>query len=268
MPFTVSHVAAVLPGYRALSRAHVFSAAVIGSMVPDFGLMLPVSPGRLQTHSLAGLFSFCLPVGLAVYWVTLSLIKPAVVEIVPDGAYARVHAADAAAPPLGLRGWLYATLAILLGAISHLIWDAFTHENAAGVRMFPVLNEYAPELDGHTLQLYRWLQYGSSVIGLMVVIAALVLWLRHVPSGPARHPPRRLRGPERVSWASLYFVLPLLAILAALWHGRAAGLASLPLGIWLERVATAGMRASAVSLVLVSLLLCARLALVRQVPRP
>ena len=266
MPFTISHVAAVLPGYRVLSRAQVFSAAVIGSMVPDFGLLLPGSPARLHTHSLAGLFSYCLPMGLVAYALTLALIKPAVMEIVPDGAYARLRAADAVAPPMGLRSGFYAALAILLGAATHLLWDTFTHENAAGVRMFPVLNEYAPELDGHTLQLYRWAQYGSSVIGLIIVIVAMVLWLRHTPSGPARHPPRRLRRAERLSWIGLYLLLPLLAISASLWHGRAAGLASLPAGSWLERVAIAGMRASIVTLVLVSLLLYARLAFARQVP--
>jgi hypothetical protein len=268
MPFTISHVAAVLPGYRVLSRAHLFSAAVVGSMVPDFGLLLPGSPGRFHTHSLPALFTYCLPMGLAAYALTLALIKPAVMEIVPDGAYARLRAADAAAPPMGLRSWWYAALAILLGAVTHLLWDTFTHENAAGVRMFPVLNEYAPELDGHTLQFYRWAQYGSSVIGLLVVIAALVLWLRHTPSGPGRHPPRRLRRAERLVWISLYFVLPLLAIPASLWQASAAGLASRPVGVWLERIAIAGMRASIVSLVLVSGLLCLRLARARPVPRP
>jgi hypothetical protein len=236
-------------------------------MVPDFGLLLPGSPARFHTHSLPGLFSYCLPMGLAAYALTLALIKPAVMEIVPDGAYARLRAADAAAPPMmSLRSWFYAALAILLGAVTHLLWDTFTHENAAGVRMFPVLNEFAPELDGHTLQLYRWAQYGSSIIGLVIVIVAVVLWLRHTPSGPSRHPPRRLHLAERLCWIGLYFVLPLLAIPASLWHAQPAGLASLPAGIWLDRVAIVGMRASIVTLMLVSLLLRARLAFARQVP--
>lgn len=265
MPFTVSHVAAVLPGYRALSRARLFTAAVIGSMAPDFGMLLPGSLARWQTHSLSALFSFCLPMGLAAYGLTLLLIKPAVIEIVPDGPYARLRAADAMAAPRHLRAWLYAALAILLGAITHLIWDGFTHENARGVRMFPVLDEYGPELHGHTLTLYHLLQYGSSVVGLMVVIGALVLWLRHAPAPPQR-PRRRLRRGERFCWAGLYFVLPLLGIALAIWHALGLSPAALPAGMKLEGMAIAGMRASAVSLVFVSLLLRARLALVRQAP--
>jgi hypothetical protein len=202
MPFTVSHVAAVLPGYRALARARLFTAAVIGSMVPDFGLLLPGSLARWQTHSVQGLFTFCLPVGLAAYALTLWLIKPAVIEIVPNGPYARLQAADAAAASRHWRQWILVLLAILGGAITHLIWDAFTHENARGVRMFPVLDEYAPELDGHSLQLYHVLQYGSSVAGLLVVIAALWLWLRHAPA-PAQPPPRPRRARERRCWRRL-----------------------------------------------------------------
>ncbi|HEY6451981.1 MAG TPA: DUF4184 family protein [Steroidobacteraceae bacterium] len=259
MPFTVSHVAAVLPAHRALSRLHLLSAAVIGSMVPDFGWLVPVYPGGFRPHSLPGLFTYCLPVGLAAYWLTLRLIKPAMLGIIPDGAYVRVREADASAPPPGVRGWLYTALVILLAAITHLVWDAFTHENAAGVRMFPVLTDYAPEWGGHTLQFYSWLQYGSSVFGLAVVIVALVLWLRHVPQSTGR--PLRLLGiPERRLWASLYILLPLLCVPITLWQSRGPAMGSIALSIWLERFAVAGMRASAVSLLLLSLLLRARLA--------
>ena len=94
MPFTVSHVAAVLPGHRLLARAQVFSAAVIGSMVTDFGLLLPEKLARWQTHSIPALLHFCLPVGLAAYVLMLLLIKPAVLQIVPDGPYLRLRDAD------------------------------------------------------------------------------------------------------------------------------------------------------------------------------
>jgi hypothetical protein len=85
-----------MPLYRPLSKAHVFTAAVIGSMVPDFGMLLPRIPARWETHSLLGLFIFCLPVGLLTYWLTQILIKPAVLETLPDHAYARLRSAHPA----------------------------------------------------------------------------------------------------------------------------------------------------------------------------
>jgi hypothetical protein len=248
MPFTVSHIAAVLPGYRPLTRARVFTAAVIGSMVPDFGLLVPGFMARWQTHSFQGLFTFCLPVGLTAYWLTLLLIRPAMIEVVPDSAYVRLHAAP---PPASIRqfsAWLYAAAALLLGAATHIIWDAFTHENARGVRMFPLLTDYGPEMAGHPLHLYRWLQYGSSLLGLAVVAAALTLWLRHAAAPP-----------ERVAWLSAYVLPSLLATGWLLWREWAAG-APLESGNVLESVAVVGMRTAAASLLLVSSLLRTRLA--------
>jgi hypothetical protein len=259
MPFTVSHIAAVLPGYRPLTRAHMFTAAVIGSMVPDFGFLVPVFMARWQTHSLAALFTFCLPVGLTAYWLTLLLIRPALLDVVPDGAYVRLRAAH---PPASIRqfsAWLYAAAAILLGAVTHLIWDGFTHENARGVRMFPLLTDYGAEMAGHSLHLYRWLQYGSSLLGLAVVAAALILWLHHAPA-PAEPPVRRIARPERLAWLSAYLLPSLLAMAWLLWRPWPAGLSPLDNGWALGSVAIVGMRSAAASLLLVSVLLRARVA--------
>ena len=66
MPFTISHAAVVLPFSRLLARWRLLSAVVIGAMVPDFGLFLPWHMPRFETHSAVGLFTFCVPVGMAI----------------------------------------------------------------------------------------------------------------------------------------------------------------------------------------------------------
>ncbi len=48
MPFTISHAAAVLPFARLLARWRLLSATIIGSMVPDFGLLLPWRPDAVR----------------------------------------------------------------------------------------------------------------------------------------------------------------------------------------------------------------------------
>jgi len=262
VPFTISHIAAVLPAHRVLSRAHLFTAAVIGSMVPDFGLLWPETPGRLQTHSVDALLSFCLPVGLLAFAIVVFLIKPAVLEVLPDGAYLRVRAADAAGP-LKPRHWPLAAAVIVLGAVTHIVWDGFTHESARGVRMFPVLDEYGAAIDGQPVQLYWLLQYASSFIGLVVVIAALSLWLRHArtPDAPIRRP---LASRERDLWISLYLLVPLLLMTAVVWRAHHGGFRPLSLARATNTIAILGMRASVLSLLLMSLLLRARLVLVRQ----
>jgi hypothetical protein len=260
MPFTISHIAAVLPGYRLFTRAHIFTAAVIGSMVPDFGLLPLLDMSRLQTHSLVGLFTFCLPVGLATYWLTLLLIRPAALEVVPDGAYVRLRAPPPPPSIRQLRAWLYAAAALLLGACTHLAWDAFTHENARGVRMLPMLTDYGPEMSGHPLHLYKWLQYGSSVVGLAVVAAALLLWLRHAPA-PPEPPVRRIALPERLAWLGAYVLPPVLAMAWKASLPWAPNMTPFNSGLALGAVVTLGLRTAAETLLLVSVLIRARMAL-------
>ena len=69
MPYTLSHVAAVLPFSRLLARLQILSAMVIGSMAPDFGYLLPIHPPRVATHSAVSLVTFSLPLGLLSYWI-------------------------------------------------------------------------------------------------------------------------------------------------------------------------------------------------------
>jgi hypothetical protein len=260
MPFTVSHIAAVLPGYRRLARAHVFTAAVVGSMVPDFGWLVPGAMSRLQTHSITALFTFSLPVGLMAYWVTLLLIRPAMLEVVPDGAYVRLRAAPMVPSITSLNCWLYGAAALLLGAVTHLIWDAFTHENARGVRMFPLLTDYGPEMAGHALHLYRWLQYGSSLVGLALVAMALVLWLRHAPA-PAVSPPRRIGRRERVVWLGAYLLPSLLIMAWGFTRPGPGGSSPFTHGAALGTILIRGLQYLAASLLLVSAAIRTRLAL-------
>lgn len=258
MPFTVSHVAAVLPLHRPLTRLHAFSAAVIGSMVPDFGLLLPGRFARWQTHSLQALVTFCLPVGLAAYVLTHVLLKPAVLEVLPDAAYERLRRSSEAEAWASPRVWPVVIVALLFGALTHLVWDGFTHENARGVRLFPQLLNYGPEMAGHSLRLYIWAQYGSSVFGLVVVLAALWLWLRHAPT-PRPRPLRRLALPERALWISLYVALPIAAVVAFALRPLLTEQVPLLSGDALGDLAITAMRATAISLILFSALLRVRL---------
>jgi hypothetical protein len=148
---------------------------------------------------------------------------------------------------------------LLLGAATHLIWDAFTHENARGVRMFPLLTDYGPEMSGHPLHLYRWLQYGSSVFGLAVVAAALVVWMRHAPI-PLESPTRRIARVERVAWIGAYLLPSLVVITWLLLRAWPAGQSPFSNGAALGTVALNAMRSAAASLLLVSALIRVRLA--------
>lgn len=256
MPFTVSHIAAVLPAHRWLRRRGLLAAAMIGAMVPDFGLLLPLELEREQTHGRWALLSFCLPVGLLSWWIFQLLIRPALLELAPPSWVQRLRA-EHAPPNLGrLNIWLGAGALILVGAATHLVWDGFTHEGARGVRFFPMLEEAGPAIAGHSFVLYRWLQHTSSVLGLLVVMVAAGLWMRHARDLPTLRE-ERLQVSERWLWCGAYALVPAAACCVGLIRVK------LDWPMWwghvVELLVVSGMYGLIVALLLVSLLLRLRL---------
>src|SRR6202140_3915838 len=212
MPFTISHAAVVLPFSRLLARWRLLSAVVVGAMVPDFALFLPWHLQRFETHSVWGLFTFCLPVGTATYWGFQYFIKAPVLEVLPEGAYARWRQFSSPADFSSIRQWILVAFGVLAGALTHLVWDAFTHENARGVRLVPWLEEPI-DIGAHHMAGVRLLQDGSSLIGLAVVLGLIVYGLRPGGDQPVR--PRPLRAAERRLWAATYRVAAIG--LSAVW---------------------------------------------------
>ncbi|MFD3560516.1 DUF4184 family protein [Streptomyces sp. NPDC058686] len=74
--------------------------------------------------------------------------------------------------------WWYVSAA--LGATTHVVWDAFTHLDRWGMRVFPVLGE---KIAGSPL--YWYAQYGGSALALVVIALFVVSAVRRVPSSAA-----------------------------------------------------------------------------------
>jgi hypothetical protein len=261
MPFTLSHPAAVLPFARLLARWRLLSAVVIGSMVPDFGRFLPWQPARFETHSADALLTFCLPVGLATYWLFQWLIKWPLIEILPAGAHGRWRASIPPAPVSSLKLWAIAACGVLFGALTHLVWDAFTHEGARGVRMFPALEEPAVEFGGHRLIGAHLLQDANSVAGLVMVVAFVGYALRPGTAADAARA-RVLRSRERWGWICAYF-LAAAALSSLFFLGRRHVMTGAPLfsSRPLSSAAVAFLRGGAAALIVISAALNLRLRL-------
>jgi hypothetical protein len=234
------------------------SAAVIGSMAPDFGWFLPSRPTRFETHSLDALITFCLPVGLAAYWLFQWLVKPPIMELLPPGAYGRWRVSATPADVRSVRQWLFASVGILAGALTHLIWDAFTHEGARGVRMIPALDD-AVDIGGRLFHGPYLLQDGSSVIGLAAIFAVLVYSLRP-GGGEALSGPRRLDPPERHFWVATYVLgVALFSVLFFEFRHWPSPPPPSPVGVRLGSAAIASLRGLAAALLCVSAALTIRL---------
>ena len=180
MPFTVSHAAAALPVYALSNRRLPLAALMIGSMSPDFAYFFSFAASRMATHSFGGLFYFCLPVGLAVWWIFVRFIERPTLALVPEAWRAGLPP-----PPHRISYSLVvrAALAVVLGAVTHVVWDWFTHASTPVADAFPALRETPVEIGPFRMPLYYFLQILSSVIGL-VALAAWA-WRLRAPDAPA-----------------------------------------------------------------------------------
>ena len=203
MPFTVSHAAAALPLHR-ISRGRLpLAALMIGAMSPDFAYFLSFAANRMQTHNLAGLFTFCLPVGLAVWLLFVRVLEQPTVALLPEPW--RSHFTRDP-ERLSRRALALASIAIVLGAMSHLVWDSFTHAFTPATEILPVLHARMFQVGGVTVRVFWALQILSSIFGLMV----LAIWALKVPAAAAS--PAHTREPSRISnTARIGAVLVLIA---------------------------------------------------------
>ncbi|MCL7423823.1 DUF4184 family protein [Streptomyces sp. YS415] len=188
MPFTLSHAAAVLPAVRTdgTGRGRLVPAVLVaGSFGPDLTYYAGGAvPGAMEfgdvTHSFAGV----LTVDVAISWALVGLwlfVREPLVALLPPARQGRVAALlRCGAPRARVRGelvaWWY--VSAVLGALTHVVWDAFTHLDRWGMRLFPVLGE---EFAGSPL--YWYLQYGGSAVAAAVVAVFLTVALRRVPAG-------------------------------------------------------------------------------------
>ncbi len=86
--------------------------------------------------------------------------------------------------------------------MTHLVWDAFTHDGGRGVRMFPVLDDSIIEVGSRHLPAVYVLQDLGSLIGLGAVLAMMCYGLRR--GHQAAVPNRLVSSRERLVWLLIY----------------------------------------------------------------
>jgi Domain of unknown function (DUF4184) len=165
VPFTPSHVAAVLPLISSERIRRVLDpwALALGAMVPDLPIFFPFLPDYSFWHSLRGVFTidpFAVVVLLAVFHV---LLRDPLTALLPLGLAGR---ASVIPGMYGLRQLPSVVAGGIVGAFTHKFWDSFTHSYSSGVWGWSWLDDRVADL----FPLFRLLQYTSTVIGLAIVV--------------------------------------------------------------------------------------------------
>jgi len=73
-------------------------------------------------------------------------------------------------------------VSLVLGALTHLVWDAFTHPYGWAVRHVSVLSLTLIETPYGALRVYKVLQHGSTLVGAILLCYGYVRWYRQAPA--------------------------------------------------------------------------------------
>jgi hypothetical protein len=175
MPFTLAHPAAVLPFAR---TKLVFSALVAGTLAPDVGYFLTFSSRHAESHSLNGLFTFCLPTGLLLLLLFHKLLKRPLLALLPATHQARVFPYAQGFRFGPASRFAIIVVSLLIGSATHLVWDSLTHETGWVVKSFPALLQPLFVIHDEPIRTYKVLQHGGSVLGLLVLSIVYFTWLK------------------------------------------------------------------------------------------
>lgn len=193
------------------------SAVAVGAMTPDLPLFVPWVPAHGVTHDLRWVPLTVVMAG-AVWAVWRYAIAPAVPDLSPGWLAERTGSRPVIVVRIGPRvGRRIAgtVAALVIGVVSHLVWDAFTHPDRWGTTYLPLLRQ---RIGGQPV--YSVLQELSSVLGL----GAIGIWLltrTRQPLDPARR--QRVRRLRRIVIAGvvaavLVAVVVGLTVTGPLWR--------------------------------------------------
>jgi hypothetical protein len=158
------------------------AALVIGSMVPDSTIFLRAFPGldtvlgrlgspelppysdvRMLLHSPMGVVTVNVLIGLLALMLWWWLLEPAYRDALPSGLRSRTRTASA-----GSRPWRPAIPALMIGGLTHIAWDQFTHPNSWLSQRVDILHSTVGGMHVATI-----LHLGTGLLGMMGV----AVWL-------------------------------------------------------------------------------------------
>ena len=256
MPFTVSHLAAILPlvarrpspseiqdnppAEHTRPRYFVPAALAIGAMVPDFPALLPLGITRDFAHSALGAITIDLGLALVLFVVWVAVLRAPLLDYAPAWIRHRML-------PLEWRsGSAVVSVAllvagILVGIATHLAVDSVTHEGWL-TDLVPLL---LVPLAGYPVVV--WLHLALSVAGLGILVWWIAAWKRVTPA-TAR--PASVVGPRERSVLSRLVIGLLAAIALGVWFaGISAGIPAVDESLLFIAVTLSGAIAGFIALV-------------------
>ncbi len=167
MPFTLAHPAVVI-----FSKNKNFSSLglILGSMAPDFIYFLLFNPISDLGHTLLGFLILNLPICFLLNYLILKFIKNPFIINLPSKicnyyTYLINYDFNFKSP----KDIFVFTYSCIVGMLTHIIWDAFTHKTGYFVVNINLLKESIHIL-GYQVPFFKLLQHGSTLLGFFVIL--------------------------------------------------------------------------------------------------
>lgn len=164
MPYTASHAIASWPLSLLTGRLIPISSIILGCCSPYFPYLLALTPTHAPGHSfnILSVLLYCILPALPLLFIWYAWIERPTASLFKLPVQSR---------PLTFIDTLWmmvsVSLGLLLGAYSHIIWDASSHATGE----FVASNSFWQHIV-LGVPLYKWNQYGSGVLGLF----GLLIW--------------------------------------------------------------------------------------------
>lgn len=168
MPFTIAHPAIVIP-LRNTSLNLSLTGLVIGSMTPDLEFFFQMREVENIGHHWHGILLFDVPVAILFSFLFHNVLRNNLLDNLPDAIRKRF---------ICLRSFNWnvyvlqhkwkVLLSFLIGIMSHILLDSFTHEGGFMVGSIPILSSTL-SLPGGTLPFYMLLQIVFSMLGMVLL---------------------------------------------------------------------------------------------------
>ncbi|NSL88778.1 DUF4184 family protein [Chitinophaga solisilvae] len=207
MPFTISHIAIVLPFACRRRKYLSVTGLMTGTMTPDFLYFILLDPYFSAGHTWWGIFLYDVPLALLLTFLYHDVVKAALIQYLPGWAGMRIHHFRYFSWDQYFRQhYLVVISSVILGALSHLLLDAFTHGHGYFAGSIPFLRRNI-RIFHHPMEMWYLMQYLSSIAGLLL----LIYFFFRIPKSmrPAGKPPR-IAPP-------LFWLLAVLIAAAILW---------------------------------------------------
>jgi hypothetical protein len=198
MPFTFSHPALVLPFKYLPTNWFSFTGLLIGAVVPDFEYFIRMRVQSSFSHTPGGIFWFDLPLGLLLAFIFHNNVKCRLITNLPRFLQSRLE-------PLYqfkwnryfVQNWHIVIISIIIGTITHLLWDSFTHHSGYFVQRIPWLSQETIIL-GRQVHISNIIQHLSTLLGGLILVFAI----RKLPQTENFHAKMRLDY-----WAIIFIIV-------------------------------------------------------------